>query len=194
MKTRREMNLEATRAALLAAGRAQFAADGFAKAELGRIAADAGVTTGAIYHHFGSKAGLFQAVAEQIEAEILQAANAASGTDPLERLRQGFDLLIEVCARPDVQRIIVVEAPQVLGPQAWYEIELRYAFGALRTVLAGLAAQGRIPSYPIDLLARVLLALLREVSGAIARSGHDPAAIAQARGLASSVLDGLFAV
>jgi AcrR family transcriptional regulator len=193
MSSRRELNIEATRAALLTEARAQFAALGFSKAELGQIAAGAGLTTGAIYHHFGSKTGLFRAVAEQLETDILAAAATAGDPDPLVGLREGFENLIDLCARADVQRIIFIEAPQVLGPETWREIELRYALGAVREVLAGLTAQGVIRPYPTDLLARVLLALLREASAELARAGDDPEIRAQISALTSSVFDGLFA-
>ena len=66
MKTRKQQATEATRAALLRVARQRFAEEGFSGAEIGRIAAEARVTTGAIYHHFGSKQGLFQAVAEDL--------------------------------------------------------------------------------------------------------------------------------
>jgi AcrR family transcriptional regulator len=177
---------------LLLAARAQFATAGFSSAELGLIARDAGVTTGAIYHHFGSKIGLFQAVAEQLEGEILMAAATARNPDPLARLREGFDMLIEICAKPDVQRIIFIEAAQVLGPEAWREIESRYALGALRGVLGTLIEQRAIKPYPADLLARVLLALLREVSADVARLRDNEHAMAQTRALVGSVFEGLF--
>ena len=187
------MNIEATRAALIAEARAQFGAAGYAKAELGRIAAAAGVTTGAIYHHFASKAGLFQAVAEDLEMEALEAAAAVEATDPLHRLRLGFDVMLELASRPDVHRILFIEAPQVLGPEAWRAIEHRYALGALRGVLAELAAAGSIPPYPADLLARVLLALLREASADVADGSGDKTTREETRALVSAVFDGLFA-
>jgi len=190
--SRRALNIEATRAALLTAARRQFGTHGYAGAELAAIAGDAGVTTGAIYHHFAGKKGLFQAVAEQMEGEVLIGAAAAQDTDPLARLRQGFEALIEVCAEADVQRIIFVEAPQVLGPEAWREIELRYALGAVRAVLAALSAEQAIRPYPVDLLARVLLALLREASAEVARTRGDIAARAAVEALVTSVFDGLF--
>ena len=188
------MNIEATRAALIAAARIQFGAVGFSKAELSRIAAEAGVTTGAIYHHFASKAGLFQAVAEQVEQEGLVAAAAATeAADPLVRLRLGFDVMLELASQADVHRILFIEAPQVLGPQAWRAIEQRYALGAVRQALAALAAEGTIPPYPPDLLSRVLLALLREASAERAAGNSDPAAWAETRALVTAVFDGLFA-
>jgi AcrR family transcriptional regulator len=184
---------EVTRAALIASARAQFAAEGYAGADLGRIAAGAGVTTGAVYHHFNDKRALFQAVAEELEGELLLRAGAVAANDPVARLNAAFIALIDACAAPDVQRILFVEAPQVIGPQAWREIELRYALGALQAELGRLGDEGRLGRWPADLTARVLLALLRETSGEVARTNFNPDVAAQARDLASQVLNALFA-
>jgi len=189
MKSRREEALEATRAALLAVARKHFARDGYSKAEIGRIAADARVTTGAVYHHFANKKDLFIAVAENLEAEILATAASVSDDDPWQRLKLGFEKLIDLCASAAVQRIIFVEAPQVVGPEAWRKIELRYAFGALRTVLAALRDAKIIKPYPIDLIARTMLALLHETSAELARAKHDPDIRAQISDLVAGVLD-----
>jgi AcrR family transcriptional regulator len=189
MKSRREETLEATRAALLAVARKHFARDGYSKAEIGRIAADARVTTGAVYHHFANKKDLFIAVAESLEAEILATAASVSDDDPWQRLKLGFEKLIDLCASAAVQRIIFVEAPQVVGPEAWRKIELRYAFGALRTVLAALREAKLIKPYPTDLIARTMLALLHETAAELARAKHDPHIRAQISDLVAGVLD-----
>jgi AcrR family transcriptional regulator len=189
MKSRKEQNIEATRAALLSVARRHFGREGYSNAELARIAADARVTTGALYHHFGSKQGLFLAVAEDLEAEMLAAASAVVDDNPWRRLRLGFEELIDLCASAAVQRIIFVEAPQVVGPDAWRKIELQYAFGALRNVLTALVDAKIIKPYPIDLIARTLLALLHETSAEVARSKHDPKIRAQVSDLLSGVLD-----
>jgi AcrR family transcriptional regulator len=193
MRSRREINIEATRAALLASARKHFGREGYSGAEIGRIAADAGVTTGAIYHHFSSKKGLFRAVAEALEAEILTVAASVDEPDPWLRLRAGFDRLIDVCAAADVRRILFIEGPQVIGPAAWREIELRYAFGAMRGVLAALMQAGTLKPYPVDLLARTLLALLHETAAEVSRSKRDPKVRAQVAELVAGVLDGLAA-
>jgi len=193
VKTRREMNVEATRAALLGAARRHFARVGFSRTELGRIAADARVTTGAIYHHFGSKKGLFLAVAEELEAHILQEGLGAEGADAWARFRAGFEKLIDFCAAADVQRIIFVEAPQVMGPEAWRKIELKYAYGALHETLPKMIAAGIMKAYPVELIARTLLALLRETSAEVARSKGDARVRAQVSELAAGVLDALAA-
>jgi AcrR family transcriptional regulator len=188
-KSRREANIEATRAALLAAARHHFARHGYAHTELSQIAADAQVTTGAIYHHFVSKKGLFQAVAEQLEAEILAAAAAQQAADMWQGLRAAFESLIDVCAAPDIQRIIFIEAPQVIGPEEWREIELRYAFGATRLILEHLMADGTLRRFPVDLVARTLLSLLSEAAAEIARTPGDPKIRAQVGEMVTRVLD-----
>jgi AcrR family transcriptional regulator len=177
----------ATRKHLLAAARKHFARHGYSRAEIGRIAADARVTTGAVYHHFAGKKELFQATAEQLEADILMQAAAVNDLDPWRRLRLGFEKLIDFCAAAEVQRIIFIEAPQVIGPQSWREIELRYALGVLHRILPALLDAGIVKPYPVDLIARTLLALLRETSAEVARTNRDPEVRKQITDLVSGV-------
>jgi AcrR family transcriptional regulator len=189
MKSRREENFEATRAALLTVARKHFARHGYSKAEIGRIAAEARVTTGAVYHHFANKKDLFVAVAEELETEILATAASATDDDPWRRLKLGFEKLIDLCASSAVQRIIFVEAPQVVGPEAWRKIELRYAFGALRTLLSALRDAKIIKPYPVDLIARTMLALLHEASAELVQAKHDPLVRTQISKLVTDVLN-----
>ncbi|MGL4314958.1 MAG: TetR/AcrR family transcriptional regulator [Sphingomonas sp.] len=166
--SRRADQLEATRRALIAAGRQHFGAVGYAAAEVGAIAAQARVTTGALYHHFGNKLGLFTAVAESLEQELVAVALDVPGETPWARLRAGLHALIDHCAAEDMRRILLVEAPQVIGPAAWREIELRYAYGAMRAVLGELMAAGELETAPVEFLARALLVLLGEAAAEIA--------------------------
>ena len=191
--SRREENAEATRAALIAAARRAFAENGFAGADVGAIAAEARVTTGAIYHHFGSKKGLFQAVAEAIEMEILTKAETGAGDLSWSFLTIAFARLIDLCAAPDIQRIIFAEGPQVLGPDAWRELEGRYAIGAVTGVLTLLMTQGVVRQAPIELVARLMVAILREASAEVARTGGDPAARAEVARLTEGFLQTLLA-
>jgi AcrR family transcriptional regulator len=135
MKSRREENSEATRAAIIATARKHFARKGYSGTEISKIAADARLTTGAVYHHFSGKRALFQAAAEQLEVDILKTVSGVEGGDPWLGIHAGFEKLIDLCASPDVQRITFIEAPQVIGPEARRAIELRYAYGALRQAL-----------------------------------------------------------
>jgi AcrR family transcriptional regulator len=188
-KSRREENTEATRAAIVATARRHFARHGYSDTEIARIAADARVTTGAVYHHFSGKRALFQAVAEELEVEIVAAAAVGEEEpNPWRRIQKGFEKLIDLCASPDVQRITFIEAPQVIGPEAWREIELRYAYGALRQALTALVGAKMLKAYPVDLIARTLLALLHETSAEVARSKHD----ATVRRQVSELVDGVF--
>lgn len=191
MKSRREENTEATRAAIIATARKHFARKGYSGTEIGRIAADARVTTGAVYHHFSGKRAIFQAVAEQLEVDILKAASAVEGADPWLRIQAVFEKLIDLCASPDVQRITFIEAPQVIGPEAWRTIELRYAYGALHQTLTALVAAKVVKPYPVDLVARTLLALLHESSAEVARSKHDTTVRSQVSELVKGVFGSL---
>ena len=189
--SRRAVALAATRAELIAVARAHFGASGFAVAEVGLIAAQAGVTTGAIYHHFGSKQGLFVAVAETIEAELLAVAASAVGPDPWTQLRTALHALIDFCVAPDIRRILLIEAPQVIGLAAWREIELRYAYGATRATLAALMDAETIVRAPVDFVARTLLALLGEAATEIAAADGDGMRRAQVFGALDRMVDAL---
>lgn len=187
-KSRRQENIEATRAALIAVARRHFARRGYNETDIINIARDARLTTGAIYHHFKNKLALFQAVAEELESEILAASSSPVVGDPWEAMHAAFERLIDLCARPDVQRIIFIEAPQVIGPATWREIEMRYAFGVMRATLDSLRAANRIKPYSTEYIACTLLALLRESSAEMARTKGS----AKAREQVSDLVSGVF--
>jgi len=168
MQSRRDANTEATIAAIVGAARLRFGAQGFELTSLEDVAADVRVTTGAIYHHFGNKKGLFRTVAEQIEAELLNSALSVVDHDLWAQTQKAFAVLIEACATAEVQRIIFLDAPRVMGPETWREIEMKYGFGAMATALSALARARIIRPYPVELLAPVLLAVLAETSRALA--------------------------
>jgi AcrR family transcriptional regulator len=188
-KSRSEENAEATRAALIAVARRHFGRKGFSATDIAEVAKDARLTTGAIYHHFRNKLALFQAVAEALESEILAASASVAADDPLEALHAAFEKLVDRCARPDIQRIIFIEAPQVIGPAAWREIEMRYAFGSMQKVLASLRAADRIKPYSTEYIACILLALLRESSAEVARTKGSAKAREQVSELVSGVIN-----
>ena len=172
-----------------------FARDGFNGAHLAELAGAAKVTTGAIYHHFHGKKGLFQAVAESVEQEILagvrSAAIAASGAGPWGQLLAGIDATMIISAEPDVQRIVYVDAPTVLGPAAWREIEMRYAFGTMNRAFANLVGAGIVTSATPDMLAAIVLGALIEAAAAVARADDKPTALGEARETMRRVLEAL---
>src|SRR5688572_32274170 len=105
-RTRKAEQSEATRAALISAGRELFAERGYAGVGTEEIVRAAGVTRGALYHHFAGKPQLLEAVYEQVEGELTQkiATGALSGSDPLEALRAGSEMFLDACLEPEVQR------------------------------------------------------------------------------------------
>jgi AcrR family transcriptional regulator len=121
-KTKQDLRSQATRQRLVAVARALFAERGYAGVGTEQIVQAAGVTRGAHYHQFRDKADLFAAVAETIQAEIAQqitaGAEADGLTDPMAALHAGVRRFLEVCADPAVERIILLDAPAVLGWQA----------------------------------------------------------------------------
>ncbi len=169
-----------TRDALIAAARPLFAAQGFGEAALETIVRAAGVTRGALYHHFADKTELFAAVFEQVEGEVAarmgEAIAASNQTDPVEVMRLGAGFWLDVCSDPEVQRIVLVDAPAVLGWTRWTEIGNRYNIGLVRALLTDAVESGRIPPQPIEATAFTILGAMREATLYVARAeDHDQA-------------------
>jgi AcrR family transcriptional regulator len=177
-RTRAEQG-EATRAALIATARRLFAERGFAGVAAEEIVRAAGVTRGALYHHFDGKAGLFREVFEQIESELAErfANEALSRSDPWEAMAAGLELFLEVCEEPEVRRIALIDAPAVLGWTEWREIESRYSLGLIQLGLRNLIDAGVTEPQPIDPLAHAILGMLTEAGLYVA--GADDAETAR---------------
>jgi AcrR family transcriptional regulator len=161
-----------TRAALVAAGRQLFGQDGFADTSVEELAREARVTTGALYHHFTTKTSLFEAVFEHVHAELLeQSARAAAGaSDEVDALARGFDAFLDAVLMPDVQRIIIIDAPAVLGLARFTELDERYAFAAIVEALRSADSAGRLHVDDPATLARLLLGALTRGAMLIANS------------------------
>src|SRR2546429_7956252 len=113
-RTQAERSAE-TREALIAAARSLFAVNGYADVSLEAIVRTAGVTRGALYHHFADKTELFAAVFEQVEGEVAArmgaAITAAQQADPVEIMRLGAGFWLDACAEREIQQIVLVDAP-----------------------------------------------------------------------------------
>ncbi len=122
MAKRRSETMEENRAKLIAAGRRAFAEKGYAAASMDDLTADAGLTRGALYHNFGDKRGLLAAVVNQIDSEMAQRAKeiAAAEKDEWQGLLAEATAYIEMALDPEVQRIVLLDGPAVLGdPSKW---------------------------------------------------------------------------
>ena len=187
-RTKHDLRSEATRRQLVSAARALFGARGYAGVGTEEIVRAAGVTRGALYHQFRDKADLFAAVAEEVEAEIAEriAAGAAGATaDPLAGLRVGARLFLDACAEPEVERIILLDAPAVLGWEAWRDLAGRYGLGLVQFALQSAMDTGAIDPQPVVPLAHVLIGALDECALYIA-GAEDPA---EAREQCAAIFD-----
>ena len=166
-----------TRAALVAAGRQLFGTKGFAATSVEDIARAARVTTGALYHHFPTKAAVFEAVFEQVHAEMLvataEASAAAEGT--LEMLNVGFDVFLDWVLEPSVQRIIVTDGPAVLGLARFVELDERYALEPSVQALEAANASGLLRVQDPQTLVLLLFGAMTR-AGLLIASSPDPKA------------------
>jgi AcrR family transcriptional regulator len=187
----------ATKDALLRAARPLFAADGFGGVGTEAIVRAAGVTRGAMYHQFADKTELFAAVFEAVEAEVTQrigaAVLAAGASDPLAAMKLGAHTWLDACADPDVHRIVLVEAPAVLGWERWREIGLQHGLGLVQGLLAHAIEVGRIRPQPVTPLAHVLIGALDEAALYVARSADPKRAQAEVGAVLDDLVDALAA-
>ena len=194
-RTKHDLRSEATRRRLVTAARALFGARGFAEVGTEEIVRAAGVTRGALYHQFRDKADLFAAVAEEVEAEIAEriagAAGAEAAADPVGALRSGARLFLDACAAPEVERIILLDAPAVLGWQAWRDLAGRYGLGLVQFGLQSAIEAGAIAPQPVAPLAHVLIGALNESALYVARAEDPAAAREQCVAIIDRILHGL---
>jgi AcrR family transcriptional regulator len=185
----------ATRARLLEAGRQLFAADGYAAVPTQAIVDAAGVTRGALYHQFGDKSGLFAEVYEEVERDLVTRISArilaAEPVDQLAAMRTGARLFLAECSAPDVQRIVLIDAPAVLGWERWREVGMKYGLGVIEAMLAQAMADGVIPEAPLRPTAHVLLGALDEAALYVSRADDADAALHQMYEVCDRVINGI---
>jgi AcrR family transcriptional regulator len=172
---------EATRKALVDVARRLFAKRGYADVGTEEIVRRAGVTRGALYHHFSGKEDLFRAVAEQVEEEMTRksAEAALAHQDPWEQQRAGWEAFLDACLDPAVQRIILLDAPSVLGPKAWREIASKYGLALVQFGIRSLMEAGLIEEQPVDPLAHLVIGALSEAAVVIAQADDTETARAE---------------
>lgn len=186
---------ESTRAGLIEAARALFAERGYAGVGTEEIVRSAGVTRGALYHHFEGKRELFEAVYEQIEVELAEriaaGALASNAKSPLEAMRAGSEMFLAACAEPAVQQIVLLDGPSVLGWDRWREIAAEHGLGLIEASLQAAIDAGGIEPQPIRPLAHVLMGALDEAAMLVARAENPDAMRAEVGRTLDSLLDGL---
>ncbi|HKN95431.1 MAG TPA: TetR/AcrR family transcriptional regulator [Thermoleophilaceae bacterium] len=170
---------EATRAKLVKVARRLFARRGYSAVGTEEIVQKAGLTRGALYHQFEDKKALFRAVFEQVESEVTQRILSEAGavaSDPVEELRTGTRLWLDASLDPEVRRIVLLDAPAVLGFEEWRQVVARYGLGVLAAGLEAAMETGVIDRQPVTALAHVLMGALDAAALYVAESDDPQAA------------------
>jgi AcrR family transcriptional regulator len=192
-KTRKEEYAEATRAALVDVARGLFAERGYAGVSIDEIVQGARVTKGALYHHFADKQALFREVLETIERDIAarMTERAVKERAPWDQLGAACAAYLDACLERDVQRIVVLDAPSVLGWATWCEIDRRHGLGVLRERFEAALAKGLIERQPLEPVALLVLGALNTGGRVLAEAKDATAARKQVGATVERLLSGL---
>ncbi|MDQ6745474.1 MAG: TetR/AcrR family transcriptional regulator [Actinomycetota bacterium] len=182
----------ATKDALVRAARSQFAQAGFGDVSTEAIVRAANVSRGAMYHQFKDKTALFEAVFEAVERDVtnrLATIVAQSNeSDPIALMELGAHAWLDVCAEPEVQRIVLLDAPAVLGWERWRELGMKHGVGLIEELIAHAIAVGRIHEQPVKPLAHVLIGSLDEAAMYVVRAENLALARDQMRAVISRLV------
>ena len=190
-RTRAEM--EETRATLLATARQCFAAHGYAATSMDDLTAQAGLTRGALYHHFGDKKGLLSAVVAQIDAEMdarLQTISDRSD-DAWEGFRKRCHAYLEMALEPEIQRIVLRDATAVLGGAS--PESQRHCVASMQRLIDNLIQQGIVADADAQALASLVYGSLAEAAFWIADGEDGSARLARGSAALELLLRGLLA-
>lgn len=184
----------ATRDTLVRIARDLFGERGYDGTSIGAVLDAAGVARGALYHHFATKEELFDAVLDREVAQIADAAAQAAraARDPLDGLRAGSATWLQIALDPAIQRILLLDAPAVVGWKRWRELDEAHMLGGLRAGIAVLAARGRVDEAEVNTLAHMVLAAVSEAALLIAQASDQEVALANGRAAVDTLLTRLF--
>jgi len=190
-RSRAEMIAQTTEK-LIRAAREAFARDGYAAASMEALTAEAGLTRGALYHHFGGKEGLLEAVVRRIDAEVGERVEAAWDAVPDRRaaLRAACDAYLDCALDPATQRILFIDAPAVLG-QRLREIDAETSVGAIVDALEELSCGHGAAVGDAEVLARILNAAMIDLALWIAASADPGTTAGRAKAGMRDLLDRL---
>lgn len=176
MRSRRLEYSESTRDALVDSAVDLFTKRGYSATSLDEVARKARVTKGALYHHFSGKQALFEAAFDVVEgtarARLAEILTNGKGT-AWERATEGLRQYIKICLDPSYQRIVIHEAPVVMGWERWREAEDHFSFGLVRASLQACVDSGEVEDLPVEVAARLLFGALSAAATMIA-SAEDP--------------------
>jgi AcrR family transcriptional regulator len=173
----------ATRGQLIEVATSLFADHGYEGTSIEAVLTAAGVSRGALYHHFAGKEALFTAVLEVLSDRITaQLTEVISGcADPVDAVRAAALSWIDLAGDPVIQRIMLVDAPSVLGWEQWRAMDEGRTAGAMRDMLQAVSDTGRLPGELVVPFAHMILAALDEAALVVARAPDSRAAVAEER-------------
>jgi AcrR family transcriptional regulator len=182
----------ATRRALLDAARSMFAEKGYHETAAEEIVRRAGMTRGALYHHYEDKKDLFRAVVDEIEGEIDEEIEAAERAQPElpKAVMAGYRAFVDAVLDPEMRRTFFLDGPSVLGWE-WREIDARHAVGKIEEGLEALIAEGFVEPQPVGPLARLINGTLLEAAFFVAASEDPEAARDEVWGAMERLVGGL---
>jgi AcrR family transcriptional regulator len=183
----------ATRGQLIEVATRLFAEHGYEGTSIEAVLSAAGVSRGALYHHFAGKEALFEAVvtavSEQVTVELAEVIRDC--VDPVDALRTAALAWTSLAADPVIRRVVLVDAPSVLGWERWRAMDDGRTLGALRMLLQAVSDSGRLPAELVAPFAHMILAALDEIVLVIARAPDSAAALAEGRMAVEALLDRL---
>lgn len=173
---------EVTAARVLGAARRLFTDHGYAGVGLEDVAARAGVTRGAVYHHFGSKLGLFEAVLAAVQGSVAAAIerDTTAVAGDWDKLEVGCRTFLVASAGEDVRRVMLVDAPAVLGWNAWRTQDAASSGRLLDDVLRDLAVAGELGDTPVAAVSALLSGAMNEAALWVAAAPNPQAATEKA--------------
>jgi AcrR family transcriptional regulator len=179
----------ATRDHLLGVATRLFAERGYEDTSIEDVLAATGVSRGALYHHFAGKEALFEAALEQVEGGLMAGlerllADAPTASEALPAVALGW---IEAAGDPAISRIMLIDAPSVLGWVRW-RLAGGQALAAMRALLQAVAEEGRLAPGLVNPYAHMLLAALDELALMIAQAEDPAAAMAESRAAVEELL------
>jgi AcrR family transcriptional regulator len=183
----------ATRGQLIEVATQLFTEHGYEGTSIEAVLSAAGVSRGALYHHFAGKEALFEAVVSavsaQVTAELTEVIRGCA--DPVDALRTAGLAWISLAADPVIQRVVLVDAPSVLGWDRWRAMDDGRTLGALRALLQAVSDSGRLPAELVAPFSHMILAALDEIVLVVARAPDSTAAVAEGRMAVEALLDRL---
>jgi AcrR family transcriptional regulator len=184
---------EQTRRDLIDAARVLFAEHGYAATSLNMITDRAQLTKGALYHHFSDKKDLFTVVFTELESELLANINAAAAAEPDSWLRVvgAAQAWLDGSLEQEIQQILLLDGPAVLGWDTWREIDTRLSLGPMEAALRNAMRAGTIRKQAVEPLAHLLIGALNEASLAITRSSDRRTARKEVGAALAGLLEGL---